>query len=177
MITSLGAGQHLFDRENVSEALVARRRRPMLFVDAAIPPDVDPVVNDLEDAFAYSLDDLERIALEGRFQRDEAATEAEAIIETELREYVRAVAERGAVPVVSALRQHFEHVRQDILSEMGGDDPAVDEATRRLANRLLHYPSETLRKMAAEDPAAGRDAEEMVNRLFGLSGEESEKKE
>ena len=177
VITSLGAGQHLFDRENVSEALVARRRRPMLFVDAAIPPDVDPVVNDLEDAFAYSLDDLERIALEGRFRRDEAATEAEAIIETELREYVRAVAERGAVPVVSALRQHFEHVRQDILSDMGGDDPALDEATRRLANRLLHYPSETLRKMAAEDPAAGRDAEEMVNRLFGLSGEEREKKE
>ena len=177
VITSLGAGQHLFDRENVSEALVARRRRPMLFIDAAIPSDVDPLVNDLEDAFAYSLDDLERIALEGRFQRDEAATEAEAIIETELREYVRAVAERGAVPAVSELRQHFEHVRQDILSDMGGDDPAVDEATRRLANRLLHYPSETLRKMAAEDPAAGRDAEEMVNRLFGLSGEESEKKE
>ena len=94
MITSLGAGQHLFDRENVSEALVARRRRPMLFIDAAIPSDVDPLVNDLEDAFVYSLDDLERIALEGRFQRDEAATEAEAIIETELREYVRAVAER-----------------------------------------------------------------------------------
>ena len=89
----------------------------------------------------------------------------------------RAVAERGAVPAVSELRQHFEHVRQDILSDMGGDDPAVDEATRRLANRLLHYPSETLRKMAAKDPAAGRDAEEMVNRLFGLSGEESEKKE
>ena len=177
VITSLGAGQHLFDRENVSEALVARRRRPMLFIDAAIPSDVDPLVNDLEDAFVYSLDDLERIALEGRFQRDEAATEAEAIIETELREYVRAVAERGAVPAVSELRQHFEHVRQDILSDMGGDDPAVDEATRRLANRLLHYPSETLRKMAAKDPAAGRDAEEMVNRLFGLSGEESEKKE
>ena len=177
VITSLGAGQHLFDRENVSEALVARRRRPMLFIDAAIPSDVDPLVNDLEDAFVYSLDDLERIALEGRFQRDEAATEAEAIIETELREYVRAVAERGAVPAVSELRQHFEHVRQDILADMGGDDPAVDEATRRLANRLLHYPSETLRKMAAKDPAAGRDAEEMVNRLFGLSGEESEKKE
>ena len=177
VITSLGAGQHLFDRENVSEALVARRRRPMLFIDAAIPSDVDPLVNDLEDAFAYSLDDLERIALEGRFQRDEAATEAEAIIETELREYVRAVAERDAVPAVSELRQHFEYVRQDILSDMGGDDPAVDEATRRLANRLLHYPSETLRKMAVEDPAAGRDAEEMVNRLFGLSGEESEKKE
>ena len=154
VITSLGAGQHLFDRENVSEALVARRRRPMLFIDAAIPSDVDPLVNDLEDAFVYSLDDLERIALEGRFQRDEAATEAEAIIETELREYVRAVAERGAVPAVSELRQHFELRPPGHAPDMGGDDPAVDEATRRLANRLLHYPSSTS-KNGGKGPCSG----------------------
>ena len=177
VITSMGAGQHLFGTDNVSKALAARRRRPMLFLDAAIPSDVDPAVNDLDGAFAYSLDDLERIALEGRFQRDEAAAEAEAIIETEMREYLRAVAERDAVPVVSALRQHFERTRLNVLSDMGGDDPMVDEATRRLTNRLLHDPSETLRELAAEDAGAGADAERLVRQLFDIAGKDDSMKE
>ena len=66
VITSLGAGQYLFSPEDVSAAL-ASDTRPMLFIDAAIPSDVDPAVNDLEGAFAYSLDDFERIALEEDF--------------------------------------------------------------------------------------------------------------
>lgn len=177
VITSLGAGQHLFGRDNVSDALVVRRRRPMLFVDAAIPSDVDPSVNDLDGAFAYSLDDLERIALEGRFQRDEAAAEAEAIIDAEVQEYLRAVAEREAVPAVSALRQHFERVRQGVLSEIGGEDPALDEATRRLTNRLLHDPSETLRSLAADAPEGGAEIEKLVRQLFGIDGKDDKTKE
>ncbi|MGB0631637.1 MAG: glutamyl-tRNA reductase [Alphaproteobacteria bacterium] len=177
VITSLGAGQHLFETDRVSDALVARRRRPMLFVDAAIPSDVDPAVNDLDGAFAYSLDDLERIAMEGRFQRDEAAAEAGAIIEAEVQEYLRAVAERDAAPAVSALRQHFEGIRQSILSDIGRDDPAVDEATRRLINRLLHDPSERLRRLAAEDPAAGESAEKLIRQLFGMAVKDEKTKE
>ena len=177
VITSLGAGRHLFRTGNVSDALVARRRRPMLFVDAAIPSDVDPSVNDLDGAFAYSLDDLERIALEGRFQRDEAAAEAESIIETEMQEYLRAVAERDATPAVSALRQHFERVRQDVLSDLGDEEPAVDEATRRLTNRLLHVPSETLRALAADTPEKGIEVEKLLRRLFGIGGKDDQTKE
>ena len=177
VVTSLGAGQHLFDRNNVSDALVARRRRPMLFVDAAIPSDVDPSVNELDGAFAYSLDDLECIALEGRFQRDEAAAEAEAIIDAEVQEYLRAVAEREAAPAVSALRQHFERVRQGVLSDIAGDDPVVDEATRRLTNRLLHDPSEALRALAADSPEDGAEIEKLVRRLFGIGGKDDKTKE
>ena len=129
----------------------------MLFIDAAIPSDVDPLVNDLEDAFVYSLDDLERIALEGRFQRDEAATEAEAIIETELREYVRAVAERvrcRCIRATAAFRTrppgHTFGYGRGRPGGRRGDTPTRQPAAA--------HPSETLRKMV--DPAAGKDAED-----------------
>ena len=176
VITSLGAGQYLFSSEDVSAALAARRRRPMLFIDAAIPSDVDPAVNDLDGAFAYSLDDFERIALEGRFQRDEAVTEAETIIEAGLREYLHAVAERDAVPAVLALRQHFENIRQDVLADTR-DDTMIDEVTRRLTNRLLHNPSEALRNLAAVDCRTGLEMERLIKRLFDLNDNEDKIKE
>ena len=176
VITSLGGGQYLFHAENVSSALAARRRHPMLFLDAAIPSDVDPAVNDLDGAFAYSLDDLEGIVLEGRFQRDEAAAEAEAIIEAAIHDYFRVIAERDAVPAILALRQHFERIRLDVLSDSDAVS-GVDEVTRRLINRLLHDPSETLRKLVGAEPDGVPDAEILVRKLFGLTDKDDKSKE
>lgn len=168
VISSLGSGRYLIDREIAGAALAARRRRPMLFVDAAIPADVDPSVNDLDGAFVYSLDDLERIALEGRSMRDQAAVDAEGIVEEEIEKFRRASAERNATPAVTALRDHFERVREDVLADLARDDPALDAATRRLVNRLLHAPSETLRALAAENDPSALQAEELLRRLFGI---------
>lgn len=168
VVTSLGAGRHLFDRATAEAALTARRWRPILFVDAAIPSDVDPAVNDLDGAFVYSLDDLERIALEGRSSRDRAAEDAEGIVGEEIDGFRRATAERNATPAVTALRAHFERVRTDVLAESSSADPALEDATRRLVNRLLHAPSETLRALSAENDPAGLQAEKLLRQLFDI---------
>lgn len=168
VVTSLGAGRHLFDRSTAETALAQRRRRPMLFVDAAIPSDVDPAVNDLDGAFVYSLDDLERIALEGRSSRDRAAEDAETIVGEEVDGFRRATAERNATPTVTALRAHFERIRSDILAESSTADPALEETTRRLVNRLLHTPSETLRVLAAENDPERLQAEKLLQELFDI---------
>jgi glutamyl-tRNA reductase len=171
VISSLGAGRHLIDRDTAGAALAQRRRRPMLFIDAAIPSDVDPAVNDLDGAFVYSLDDLERIALEGRSLRDQAAEDATAIVNEEVVKFQRASAERNATPAVTALRDHFERVRIDVMSDLTRNDPALDDASRRLVNRLLHAPSETLRALAADNDPAAAPAEELIRRLFGIDSD------
>ena len=168
VVSSLGAGRFLIDRDSAGAALAQRRRRPMLFVDAAIPPDVEPAVNDLDGAFVYSLDDLERIALEGRSMRDQAAADAATIVDEEIEKFHRASAERSATPAVTALRDHFERTRTDVLAELAQADPALDDATRRLINRLLHTPSETLRALAAENDPAALQAEDLLRQLFKL---------
>jgi glutamyl-tRNA reductase len=92
---------------------------------------------------------------------------------------------------VTALRDHFERVRRDVLADLGQGsrpgqdglgqgDPALDEVTRRLVNRLLHAPSETLRAFAADNDTAAAQAEELLRRLFEIvpddrSAEEREK--
>lgn len=161
VITAQDSPRVLIAPPLIKAALKARRRRPILLVDAGVPGDIDPAVNDLYDAFIYTLDDLERLAMEGRRQRGDATNEAWAIIDTALANYRQHQQSLAASPLITDLRARFEAERQEILAVADGADAA--EVTRRLINRLLHQPSVTL-KQAAGDPAT----EQVVRRLFDL---------
>jgi glutamyl-tRNA reductase len=171
VIAALGTGRVAITRTAVKAALKARRQKPMLLFDAALPPDIDLAVGELDDAFRYDLDDLERLAMEGRSSGGNAAETAARILAEETAGFETRRAERAAVPALTALRARFEAERQRALAEAGGD---AEEATRRLVNRLLHGPNTALKAIAAE----GRDASSLtalIERLFGL--EEGSKKE
>jgi glutamyl-tRNA reductase len=169
VVTAAGTGRFLITCDAMTEALRRRRQRPVLIVDGGIPADVEPAVEELDDAYVYTLDDLERVAREGLATREVAAADAWKIVEAEVENWRRSRAERDAVPTLVALRKSFETMRQEILAA----DPQVDaaEATRRLVNRLLHSPSEALRALAAEtgDEVEKQAAARMIARLFGLA--------
>lgn len=173
VVSAVGSGRHLLDRAAVEQALRSRRRRPIFLVDAAVPSDIEPAVENLDGAFVYDLDDLERVAAEGRRSREGASMQAWRVLGEELEAFRRAHAERGAGPAVAALRAHAERLRQEVLAEGPGD---AEAATRLLLARLLHEPSEALRRTAAADPAARREMEELLRRLFRLGGGEGEEK-
>lgn len=165
VITSVGGGEHTISLDQMRRALGVRRRRPVFLIDVAVPGDVEPEINELDGAFLYDLDDLERIAAMGRAGRDVAASDARKIIDEEVEKFLRRNAARDADPALTELRAHFENVRKSVLAENDGRD--VEEVTRRLINRLLHDPSVGLREMASNgDPA---DGEQVLRRLFGLS--------
>jgi glutamyl-tRNA reductase len=165
VVSALGSGRHTVTAPLVEAALKQRRRRPILFIDSAVPGDVEPAVQDLDGAFVYDLDDLENVAREGKASREATALAAWRVLEEELAVFRRRRAERAAVPAVAALRQHFEAVRQEVLSQSGLD---AEAATRLLVKRLLHAPSAALRAAAAGDPEAGRTLERATERLFRI---------
>jgi len=168
VVTATGTGRTMITVETMEQVLRRRKRRPVLILDSGIPADVEPAVHELDGAFVYTLDDLERVAREGRANREVAAAEAWKIVEAEAEGWRRSVAEREAVPTLISLRGSFEAMREEILAA----DPSADaaEATRRLVNRLLHRPSEALRKLAAEtgDEAEKQAVARILARLFGL---------
>lgn len=171
VIASVGSVRRVLTAAAMETALRRRRRRPVFVIDAAIPPDVEPAVNDLDGAFLYTLDDLERSAMAGRAGREAAAAAAQTILDAELEGFERRRAERSAVPAVTALRAHFEAMRSAVLREQPGLD--AEAATRLLVNRLLHAPSEALRGLvAAEGDAAA--AEALLRRIFQLLNEEGD---
>jgi glutamyl-tRNA reductase len=165
VVTALGSGRHTVTAPLAEAALKQRRRRPILFIDSAVPGDVEPAVQALDGAFVYDLDDLENVALDGKATRESTALAAWRVLEEELAVFRRRRAERAAVPAVAALRQHFEAVREEVLSQSGLD---AEVATRLLVKRLLHAPSEVLRAAAAGDAETARALERAVERLFRI---------
>ena len=151
----------------------------MFIIDAALPGDVEPAVNRIDEAFVYDLGDLERVAMEGREQRQAESDAARRIVDAAHDEFLRGRAERQAVPSLSRLRQLFEDERVRALAEAGDD---AEKATRLLVNRLLHGPSEVLRDLAALSAAQGEDAaatdwrtiEAAVSRIFRLGDGDKE---
>lgn len=171
VVASLGQRRHLIGVEAVREALRLRRRRPIFLIDAAVPGDVEPAVNDVDGAFLYTLDDLERVAMQGRSVREREADNARRVLDEEVGVFLKARAERAAVPALAALRRAFEDARVAALKDAGGD---ADKATRLLMNRLLHAPSEALRALAVDSGAGGdrldmRAAERALKDLFGVA--------
>ncbi len=166
VIASLGQRRHLIGAPTVREALRARRRRPIFLIDAAVPGDIEPAVNDLDGAFLYTLDDLERVAMRGRSVREQEADNARRVLEEEVAVFLKGRAGRAAVPALAALRRAFEDARAAALKDAGGD---ADKATRLLVNRLLHAPSEALRALAAKPDGSldMRAAERALKDLFG----------
>jgi len=167
VLAALGGRSYTIGAEMIEAALDRRRRRPILLIDAGVPGDIDPAVERIGDAFRFSLDDLERVALSGRARREDAAHAAWSILEAGLADYRRGRSERAAVPAIEGLRAHFEAVRQEVLDEAAGDN--AEAVSRRLINRLLHEPSTELRAIAAEvGNARAQETASLLDRLFGI---------
>ncbi len=165
VISALGRGDFAVTLAGLKEALRRRRQRPIFLIDAAVPRDVEPAVAALDSAFVYDLADLESATDVGRQGRMDAAEVAWSIVEAELSAHLADSAERRAVPSVTALREHFETVRQEVLANGKLD---AEAATRLLMNRLLHDPSEALRRTAAQAPGDQAELERALRRLFRI---------
>ena len=165
VVSAVASGRYVLTRAMVKDALAARRQKPVFLIDAGVPVDIEPAVNDLDSAFVYDLADLEGVAVEGLVGRDAETRAAAEIIEQEVERFCDVQAGRAASPLVSALRDHFEDTRRDILDNASDD---TTSATRLLVNRLLHGPSEVLRHMATERDPSLPEAERLIERLFGV---------
>ena len=92
VISSTAAPHHILDRAKLEPIMKARRNRPLLLIDIAVPRDIDPEVNFLESVYLYNIDDLQAIADNYMKQRQEEIAKCEAII----REKAQALLEAAA---------------------------------------------------------------------------------
>mgnify|MGYP006416509021 CR=1 FL=1 len=169
VLASLGRRTRCIREDMVTAAIGQRRHKPIFLIDTAIPGDIEPSVERIDDAFLYDLGDLERVAMEGRAERRGEAAAAWKIVDDDIAGFLGIQAERGAVPTLNKLRAHVEALRLQALADGGGDD---EKATRLLVSRLLHDPSEALRNAARANPDQHQFMQETIDRLFGLGDKE-----
>lgn len=173
LIAAIGDDRQAVSAPMLQAALKARRQRPILCIDCAIPGDVDKGADRLDGVFLFDLADLEKMALEGQQSRQAASAPAWKIVDDEVAAFIHGLAAAGGDASIVALRQHFDEIRRQVLAETGGD---AEAATRLLVNKLLHTPSAALRALAAEGNREGA-ADEFLCRLFGLAPPGPDRKE
>lgn len=176
VITSSAAPLYILRKEDMRRVIEARRNRPMFLIDIAVPRNIDPAVNELDNVFLYDIDDLQRVAAENLRNRLEEAREAEAIIDEEVRRMVARLKAREVTPTIVSLQQHLESLRQGelerIQTKLATLTPeqreAVEAMTRSLINKIAHGPISELRRQAAQPD--GLATIETIRRVFRLEG-------
>ena len=177
VIVSTGAPHFVITHELAHATMKARRHRSACYIDLAVPRNVDPRCANLDNVFAYDMDDLQKVVHQTRSARAEEALRAEAIVEAEVMAFHAERDARAALPVLAALRRRAEDIAlaeaQRTLTQLG---PKLDEKGRRsveamaraIVNKLLHGPTARLKEAASAGDTAlpGAAAE-----LFGIEGE------
>ena len=157
-----------------ADEIPARRRRPLFFIDIAVPRDLDPAIAGLEGCFLYDIDDLEAVVAETLSGRRAEAARAEQLVAEEAARFRSWRASLDVVPAIASLRARAEEIRSAELAKV---DSRVSDAERRtlesvtaqILNKLLHLPTVRMKEAAVSaDGAAYADA---VRHLFGLEDE------
>ncbi len=175
VVSSTSSAGYVLEADTVEHARSGRR---LLFIDLAVPRDLDPAIHSLDGCYLYDIDDLEAIVSETLAGRRGEATRAEAIVAAEAEKFHAWHASLDVVPAIASLRAHAEEIREAELRKAEGvlgrlDDTqrrAVESMTAQIVNKLLHLP--TVRMKQAAVSADGVIYAEAVRHLFGLGEDE-----
>jgi len=158
IVTCTASPLPIIGKGMVESALKARKHRPILMIDLAVPRDVEAEAAELDDVFLYTVDDLGKIAREGLDMRESAVVQAEAIIETEVDDFMQWVENRELVPMIRALRDDAERARRREVERAvrrltRGDDPqqVLEQLSHGLTNKFLHAPTHALNHTSNDD--------------------------
>jgi glutamyl-tRNA reductase len=174
LLTSTGAPSVLIEADDLQAVLPARHGRPLLVVDIAVPRDVDPAVGELGGVTLLNMDDLKAFVDAGMAERRKEIGAVNRIIADEVGRFLELTAQRQAAPLVAALRDRAEALRQAELdryrvklAQLNDRDRATVEAlTRGMFAKLLHEPTVQLKSAAGS--TQGDQLAEAVRILFDL---------
>ena len=175
VITSSGAPGYILTKDQMRKIIDARKNRPVFLIDIAVPRNIEPAVNDLDNVFLYDIDDLQKVVdnnLRGRL--DEAA-EADKIVMEEVDRLEAYMRGREVVPMIVSLQTQLESVRAGEVERMRSrlgpltqqQEDALEALTRGIINKIAHGPISELRKNAGNP--GGLPVLDAIRKIFRLS--------
>ncbi|MCK4709410.1 MAG: glutamyl-tRNA reductase, partial [Gammaproteobacteria bacterium] len=170
IISSTASSLPILGKGAVERALKKRKHKPIFMVDIAVPRDIEPEVDELDDVYLYTVDHLQEIITENLKSRQDAAEQAEEIIEAQVTEFLDWQKTLHAVDSIRDIRQETENLTQEVLEktlkqiEQGQSaEDAVKFLARTLTNKFLHQPSAQLREAGKR---GRKDIIEAARKLF-----------
>jgi len=155
VISSTASQLPLVGKGVVEAALKKRRNLPMFLVDLAVPRDIESQVDELDDAYLYTVDDLQQIVEANQASREEAALEAQAIITEQVKVFSEWQKSHHQIDLVKSYREQGSDIQQQFqaralkqLEEGKAAEEVIKELSHKLSNALMHAPTKLLKDSA-----------------------------
>ncbi|MBT4557344.1 MAG: glutamyl-tRNA reductase [Nitrospina sp.] len=154
VITSTSAPKFIIHKEMIEQAIHKRKNKPIFLIDIAVPRDIAPEVNDLENVYLYDIDDLQNVVNANMEERQKEAENAMEIIKEEVTKFNNWFSTLDAVPTIVEMRNRAEEMRKvevdktlkNLAHISEEDQKAIHQLTQSLVNKILHKPTINLKK-------------------------------
>lgn len=174
VITSTASPKFIIKKDMVERAIHRRKNKPIFFIDVAVPRDIEPEVNDLENAYLYDIDDLQDVVAANVKEREKEAENAMELIQNEVAKFNNWVVSLDAVPTIVEIRGRAESIRKKELEKALKKMEPISEQDRKtlhlttqsILNKIFHKPTINLKKQAQSQE--GHVYLKAIRRLFHL---------
>ncbi|WP_028110458.1 glutamyl-tRNA reductase [Ferrimonas futtsuensis] len=155
VISSTASPLPILGKGMVENALKQRRQQPMLLVDIAVPRDIEAEVGELENAYLYTVDDLQGIVQKNMESRLEAAEQAEVIADQQSEEFMDWLRSLDSIDTLKQFRDQSLATKDEVLERSlaklksgASAEQVLSELANKLTNRLIHSPTQALSQAA-----------------------------
>lgn len=174
LISSTGAPGLVLRKDDVKPVMRQRMNRPLFLIDIAVPRDLDPELNNIDNVYLYDIDDLKNVVDVNRAERDKEAGQAERIVAEEAIKFMQWLQGMEVSPTIAELRKRAETIRSaEISKTLAGlnslsekEKKSIESMASAIVNKLLHEPMMFLK---ADGDAGDKQLRvDMTRRMFGL---------
>jgi len=158
VVSSTASQLPILGKGSVESAIKSRKHKPMFMVDLAVPRDIEPEVEQLRDVYLYTIDNLRNTVEDNIKSRQQAAKQAEEIIDTEVEHFLAWLRAQGATATIRDFRAHAEEIRAQALTRAllalkRGQPPeeALNLLAKALTNKLIHIPSTQIKQAGVSE--------------------------
>jgi len=162
VIASSGAPHYILRKDEMSRVISARRNKPMFLIDIAVPRNIEPAVNEVDNVFLYDIDDLQEVVNANLRERMKEADHAESLVDEEVERMMARLKVAEVTPTIVGLQGQLEQIRASELEKMRRklgpltpeQEQALEALTRGIVNKIAHGPISELRNHAGNPEGA-----------------------
>lgn len=164
VISSTASALPILGQGMVESALKARKYKPMLMIDLAVPRDIEEQVSELDDIYLYTVDDLQHIVQQNVANREEAASQANIIIQQRVTQLLQWQQQNEKVDLIKTYRDDAQQLREQLevkaLARLAQGEPAetvLHELSYKLSQAMMHGPTKAMQQAIAKPNANALD--------------------
>jgi glutamyl-tRNA reductase len=173
VLSSTGSEKPIIERDLVSVVMKKRKQKPLFFIDIAVPRDIEPSVNDIENVYLYDIDDLKELSQKHLSDRLAESEKAHSIVDEEVEKFATWLKQLDMNPLITSIYEKVEEIRSKELKKLlqklqNIDDETsknIDLLTKSIVNKLVHPHVAIIRQNGSPIVL------EMMKKLFRLEDE------